>query len=322
MEARNSIWIRGLVAGFLAATVLVIWFLVVDLIAGRPFYTPAFLASSLVGRAEVEVSFGLVASYTVLHYLLFLAFGVAVTWLLSRAEVAPGFLLGIVLGFFFFDLLFYVGVAVTGVDVVRTLGWPVVLGGCVLAGIVLMGYLHLKGVVRRVSWRDVLRRHRVVREGLVAGLIGAGAVALWFLIFDALSGRILFTPAALGSALLRGARGVAQVDITAATVASYTLIHITSFLIVGIIAAAVVRGAEEQPPLLLGAILAFVTFEALFIGILAMFAEWILDTLGWWNIALGNLVAALAMGGYLLAEHPLLRREIRELSGPSIEEPV
>src|SRR5207237_708962 len=41
---------------------------------------------------------------------------------------------------------------------------------------------------------------RILREGFIAGLIGAGAVALWFLIVDVIAGRPFFTPAMLGSA--------------------------------------------------------------------------------------------------------------------------
>ena len=40
---------------------------------------------------------------------------------------------------------------------------------------------------------------RILREGFIAGLIGAGAVALWFLIVDMIAGRPFFTPAMLGS---------------------------------------------------------------------------------------------------------------------------
>ena len=43
----------------------------------------------------------------------------------------------------------------------------------------------------------------------VAGLIGAGLVALWFLVLDAFTGRLLFTPAALAAASRVNARGAA-----------------------------------------------------------------------------------------------------------------
>ncbi|HEX7117733.1 MAG TPA: hypothetical protein VF212_03045 [Longimicrobiales bacterium] len=322
MADRNSTVARGLMAGFLAATTLAAWFLVIDLIEGRPLYTPAFVASALMGRETVEIGLGIILAYTALHYAAFLLIGMGVAWLMSKLETVPSFLLGLVLGFLLFDLIFYAGVVITGVNVVESLGWPAVLAGNLLAGIVLMGYLHLAGAAPRVSWWEVLGEHRILREGMVAGLLGAIVVALWFLIFDAVAGRVFFTPAALGSALLFGARSAAEVQVTAATVLLYTIIHVGAFLVIGLVAAALALAAEEQPPILLGMILIFAAFEALFIGMLAIFATWILGTLGWWNIAVGNLLAALAIGAYLWGEHPALRREIRELSGPSLEHPA
>jgi len=55
-------------------------------------------------------------------------------------------------------------------------------------------------------------RHTSVRDGVVAGLLGATAVAVWFLGMDMIYSRALATPAALGQGLLgysarRGAKG-------------------------------------------------------------------------------------------------------------------
>jgi hypothetical protein len=42
------------------------------------------------------------------------------------------------------------------------------------------------------------------QDGIVASILGALAVALWFLIFDAARGRPLYTPSTLGTARYRG----------------------------------------------------------------------------------------------------------------------
>ena len=42
---------------------------------------------------------------------------------------------------------------------------------------------------------------RISTEGIVAGLIGAATVAVWFFILDAIQGRPLYTPTVLGTAL-------------------------------------------------------------------------------------------------------------------------
>lgn len=319
MAESRQVVVRGAIAGFLGATALVIWFLLIDLIEGEPLGTPAFLAGALSGLEQVEIGFRLVAAYTILHYAVFLAVGVAVAWVLDKLGAIPGVLLGFVLGFLLFDLIFYAGVLITGVDVVRELGWPQVLFGNLLAGIVIMGYLHLTGAAHVVSWWEILQEHRIIREGLVGGLVGALAVAIWFFLVDALMGRLLFTPAALGSALILGAGSVAEVQFSVATVGGYTLLHVIAFVLVGLVAAAIATEAEREPPLVLAFGLLFATIEALFIGIMAIFAFWLLDAIAWWTIVFGNLIAALVVGVYLWREHPALRPELRRAS---LEEPT
>src|SRR3990170_227162 len=44
---------------------------------------------------------------------------------------------------------------------------------------------------------------KVYVEGIIAGLIGAATIAIWFLILDVLDGRPLHTPTVLGTALFR-----------------------------------------------------------------------------------------------------------------------
>src|SRR5256885_8979490 len=43
----------------------------------------------------------------------------------------------------------------------------------------------------------------LAQEGLIAGLVGAATIAVWFLLLDSLSGRPLYTPTVLGTALFR-----------------------------------------------------------------------------------------------------------------------
>lgn len=52
-------------------------------------------------------------------------------------------------------------------------------------------------------------RSKVYEEGIVAGLIGAATIAIWFLILDTIQGRPLYTPTVLGIALFRGGAALA-----------------------------------------------------------------------------------------------------------------
>lgn len=310
MQRMSPAVIRGIVAGVLGATTLAVWFLIIDLVQARPFYTPAFVASAMAGLGRIDTSFPLLAMYTAFHFATFIAVGIGVSLAFDRTRSQPHPLLGLVLGFLLFDFVFYLGVAATGVDVVRELGWPEVMVGNLGAGLVLMSYLSWAGPGVNVSWRQLWREHRIIRESLVAGLLGASAVAVWFLAIDFVRGTLLFTPAALGSAIFFGARGVAEVQLTVTTIVGYTVLHLAAFLMVGLIAAALADAADKDPPLLLGLGLLFVTFEALFIGFMAIAASWLLDALAWWTIAVANFIAAAAMGAYLWHEHPVLREEI------------
>jgi len=319
MSTNRSAPVHGAIGGVLAATAIVVFFLIVDVVTGEALETPAFLASVLLGREGVGVDLGLIAVYTVVHYAAFAALGAATGWLLERLGAPAGVLLGLLFGFLLFDVVFYASVALTGVDVVRVIGWPEFLIGNLIGGVVLMTYLGAVGVARGRSWGETLAEHRIVREGLIAGVLGALAVAGWFFVIDLFLGRLLYTPGAIGSALFNGVASPAGVEVTAATVLGYTLVHFVGFITMGLVFAALVTRAEESPPLLMGLALLFVTFETLLLGLVAILAAWLLDVVPWWSIALSNLVAAGVMVAYLWQAHPRLRQEMARANDPSLE---
>lgn len=156
----------------------------------------------------------------------------------------------------------------------------------------------------------MLQPRRIVLEGFVSGLIGAGAVAVWFLIVDLINRRVFFTPAMLGAAVFEGLRDPALVEITFRTVIPYTMLHVVAFIVVGMIASALVAEAEEIPHLLWLLVVLFVAFEFGFYIIVATVLTPLLQVLAWVNVAIGNLIAALGMGYYLWRAHPRLREEL------------
>ena len=78
MESHNPTR-EGTIAGIIGASSVALWFLMVDSIAGRPFFTPAVLGASLFDL--LGAGFGgrglatHVAAYTVLHFAAFIAIG-------------------------------------------------------------------------------------------------------------------------------------------------------------------------------------------------------------------------------------------------------
>jgi hypothetical protein len=305
--APKQILVRGFVAGLVGATVLAAWFLIIDTIQGRPFATPAFLAGVLAGVDGADRSLTLITVYTLLHYAAFAVVGIAVAWLVATLDACPPIVLGLLLGFVLFDLVFYSGVTLTNVDVVDRLGWPQVLSGNLLAGVGLVAYLRKSLGATSPAWMAALTQHKIVRQGLTVGLVGAVTVAIWFFIIDLVQGRAFFTPGALGSAIFLRASDAAAVQVSLLTVAGYTVVHLAAFIAVGLAAAVIATQAERFPPLLLAGLLIFVTFEAFFLGMLAVAAEWLLGAIGWLSIGVGNLLATLVMAALLWRQNPKLR---------------
>lgn len=160
-----------------------------------------------------------------------------------------------------------------------------------------------------------VKQRSLLGEGIGVGVVGAAVVALWFLLVDLLFGAPLDTPGALGSAIFLGARSPEAVEISALTVGLYTLFHGVVFLLIGIVAAALIRAADRTPSLLAGLILGGAILEVLFVGAVAIVAEFLLGYLAWWAVLGGNLLAALAMGTLLLRWHPLTAERLRKTDG-------
>ena len=78
----------------------------------------------------------------------------------------------------------------------------------------------------------MLRHHSTLREGVIAGVIGATSVAVWFLAVDILIHNPLYTPRVLGEALWSVFGPVREG--TAVFVIVYTVFHYVAFCIVGI----------------------------------------------------------------------------------------
>ncbi len=303
----RGVLIRGIAAGLIGGGAVAIWFLLIDSSQGVPFRTPGLIASRLAGRQSVEVTPVLVGLYSAIHFSLFASVGAVMAWLVDRLPVSSGSLLGLVLGFLAFDVLFYGGPPLMGVDIVQELGWPEVLGGNLIGGLLIVGFVHLSVAAKPAEWWYVLDDPQARREGLLVGLTGAASVMLWFLIFDLLRGEPLRTPAAIGSALFLGAANVQQIDVTVVTVGGYLTLHVAVFTLAGLIASALVRQATDGRPFVLGGIVTFVALEAVFLGILAVVAEFLLEALSWWVVAGSNALATLAMGALLWRWHPVVR---------------
>lgn len=307
--SRSHFLARGAIAGLAAGAVVALWFLVADLARGEPFQTPALLASALAHHTG-PVGFQLIAMYTLLHFGIFALLGVAAAAILKGLGLAPSLLLGILFGIGVFDSVHYGGLLLTGTGVLSLLPPLQVLPANILGGLVMMAYLHRATHAETPLGVGVLREYPLLAKGLVTGLVGAGAVALWFLVVDILGNRPFFTPAALGSLLFLGAESPGAVRVDAAIIAAYTMVHLLGFAFAGVLLEWIARRIERAPGMWLVALLFFITLEALFIGTAGSTSGWVLGELGYWSIAIANLAAVAAMGWWVWRSHPRLRQEL------------
>lgn len=153
------------------------------------------------------------------------------------------------------------------------------------------------------------RAHNTWREGVIAGIIGATVLALWFFIVDLISGNLLVTPTNLGQALF-SVFGSTSGDPQFVHVAAYTIFHYAVFVVIGVLVSMGVHRSERQPAILALFLIAFVILEMGFYGFTAILATTgvLPAELAWYHVALGNLAAAVAMGAYMVKLHPALGR--------------
>lgn len=184
---------------------------------------------------------------------------------------------------------------------------PVVL--CIL--LLIVAWRRAPAVVR--AGYDYARAPRpIIREGVIVGVIGATIIAAWFFIVDAIAGAPLFTPATLGRGMLRVFGPLPAEAGTLTPVMSYTVLHYAAFIGIGLVAAMIVDVANREPSMLVGFVVLFAAMEVgfyAFVGLLQQATA--LGDLAWYNVMIGNVLAAAGMGLYLLRAHPALREQFR-----------
>src|SRR5207302_11117956 len=106
-------------------------------------------------------------------------------------------------------------------------------------------------------------------------------------------------PAMPGRAVIFGESDPHKVAIACCSGMPDTMIHVCAFITVGTVAAALAAEVEVAPPTLYRIVVTFAVFEFGFYILLAVLAQPLLGALTWWNVAIGNAIAAYGMGFYL-----------------------
>src|SRR5438552_1898633 len=117
----------GVVGGVLAGLVVALWFLAVDSLAGRPFHTPAALASALTRQAIGPPPLRLVLAYAVVHFGVFAVLGIAMAGAIAALRTPPRLLFGVLFGLVAQELAFYAGLLSRDGSRVAVGPWPQVV---------------------------------------------------------------------------------------------------------------------------------------------------------------------------------------------------
>jgi hypothetical protein len=156
-------------------------------------------------------------------------------------------------------------------------------------------------------------RRQMFTEGLVAGVVGYVTIAVFYALLNvALGSSVWSTARLLGDGLV--SQSVAE-SVPLAPVLAFNAVHLIAMLIVGLIVSWLVYETERHPDLWLltfmGGLMALFFAE----GFMLVVAEPAITILPWWSVVGANLVAGLAVGGYLLRSHRALLRTLKEM-GP------
>jgi hypothetical protein len=139
----------------------------------------------------------------------------------------------------------------------------------------------------------------ILGDGTMAGVIGASAIALFFLLVDTARREALYTPSVMASALLRGVRPAEATGVDLSMVAAYSLLHGAAFVCVGILAAWSTALRRASVATFTLAIALFAALELGFLLTCAILEPALLEAVGVAPATVGNLLAAVGMATYL-----------------------
>jgi hypothetical protein len=155
MKRSGTVVKRGAIAGLLGAATVAIWFFALDMASGHPLRTPAALGHALLfggpgAPQPVDVSFRVVAAYTVVHVVLFIIAGWIFAFIAEQLERRPSFVLLAVLTAIVLE-------AVAIVNLAQGAQW----GGLSIWSVIIANLL----AVAVMSWY-VWRTHPYLRQGI------------------------------------------------------------------------------------------------------------------------------------------------------------
>ncbi|MGH7001973.1 MAG: hypothetical protein ACREEA_10750 [Stellaceae bacterium] len=236
------------------------------------------------------------------HFTAFAVIGAIGALMIDGAERHPELFGPLLIFTAAFEVFFIALLMLMGPAAAAAMPWWKVIIGNLMATSAMLAYFFWR---QRELARNLLGPWiAVLREGVIAGVIGALIVAAWFLIADIAAGRPFQTPALLGAVIFNGLHPTGVVTPTAALVLGYTALHFFAFIMFGIAASITMVASEYEPLAALGVLVLFAWFELCFAGFVTFLDQQAIAEIGWWNIIGGNVLALAAIITYYELGHP------------------
>jgi hypothetical protein len=148
---------------------------------------------------------------------------------------------------------------------------------------------------------------------MAAGLLGAVVVAVWYLVWDILSGRPFETMNVLGRIFLQGDLNPGPRAVDPAAVGGFLVLHVAVFLLIGLALAKVTHLAAANLSLRMGVWIGLVVAFLFLTGMVYMLNVSTGNRLPLWEVLGGGVLGVAAMGGWLWRRHPGLRRSFERV---------
>ena len=150
---------------------------------------------------------------------------------------------------------------------------------------------------------------RTIRDGVIVGLIGYAAVAIFYSAFDLLAARgMLYTVNMLGRTVFRGLRdpGVLYfpIDVDVPATLLYNALHLGLALAIGLIVVKLVEIGDADPARRGTVRAVIVAGFVVTIGAVGYLTNSIRPLLPWWSIVAANACAVVLAGAYLIWRRP------------------
>lgn len=142
----SKVYREGIIGGMVGAATIAIWFLILDMVGGRPLYTPTVLGTALFRGGDLAslnslpVSLEMTFLYTWVHGAAFCAIGALAARLLALAETNPNIGFGVLLFFVILSYGFLAAQMLFAQPILHAFSWFAVFIGNLLAAVTMTAY--------------------------------------------------------------------------------------------------------------------------------------------------------------------------------------